>query len=189
MGESVQSGEAKQEDRKDQYYFMQSISNFLFSQVKKALQVVSQYLNPTKPSQPLYVIAPKQFDLMSDSDLVNEFANLQAKTDDSQTLSELSYMVNSKIFRDDKVQKKINEVLYYADVLYGVSGNALRTKLLSGVYSDLDKVIHEKGYKLLVRMSKQMTEDVFIQTETDALIQGLTELAQAELPTGIYGVN
>ena len=153
------------------------------------MTVVSAYLNPSRSTQPIYIVAPKQFDLMSDSDLVNEFASLQGKTDDSQTLSELSYIVNSKIFRDDKVQKRINEVLYYADVLYGVSGNALRTKLLSGVYSELDKVIHEKGYKLLVRMSKEMTEEVFLETETAVLIAKLNEIAQSQLPTTIYGLT
>jgi len=189
VNEGVQSGDAKQEDRKDSYYFMQSISNFLFSQVQKCMNVVSAYLNPSRGTQPIYIVAPKQFDLMSDSDLVNEFASLQGKTDDSQTLSELSYIVNNKIFRDDKVQKKINEVLYYADVLYGVSGNALRTKLLSGVYSELDKVIHEKGYKLLVRMSKEMTEEVFLETETDVLITKLNEIAQSQVPITIYGLT
>ena len=134
----------------------------------------------------MYIIEPKQFDLMSDSDLVNEFAMLQAKTDDSQTLSELAYIVNSKVFRDDPVQGKITEVLYLADPLYGVAGAALRTKILSGVYTQADITLHEKGYKMLVRMADEMTPDVFKATPTRELVQRLTEMAQASVPAGIY---
>lgn len=190
INQGVQSGDAKKEDRKDQYFFLQSISNYLFDNYKKALEYVSAYLNYIGGSsviQPISIVYPKQFDLMSDSDLVNEFANLQAKTDDTQTLSELNYAVNNKIFRDDKVQLKINEVLYYADSLFGVSGNALKTKLLSGVYSDSDKIIHEKGYKILVNMSKEMTEQVFIELETNTLISLLNEKVSSLIPAGIYG--
>ena len=183
--DGTQSGEAKREDRKDQYYFLQTVSSFVFAQLRKGLRYVSGYLNPNGP-QPVYIIEPKQFDLMSDSDLVNEFAMLQAKTDDSQTLSELAYIVNSKVFRDDPVQGKITEVLYLADPLYGVAGAALRTKILSGVYTQADITLHEKGYKMLVRMADEMTPDVFKDTPTRELVQRLTEMAQASVPAGIY---
>jgi hypothetical protein len=146
---------------------------------------MTSFINVGQGIQEVYIIEPKQFDLMSDSDIINEFASLQAKTDDSQTLSELNYVVNNKIFRDDAVQKKITEVLYYADPLYGVSGNALRSKLLSGVYTDFDKTIHEKGYKLLVNMAKRDAQ-MFAETETNTLIDQLTELVNAQMPRGVY---
>jgi hypothetical protein len=180
-----QSGEAKKEDRKDQTIFLQTISSFLFTQIKKSVEYMTSFINVGQGIQEVYIIEPKQFDLMSDSDIINEFASLQAKTDDSQTLSELNYVVNNKIFRDDAVQKKITEVLYYADPLYGVSGNALRSKLLSGVYTDFDKTIHEKGYKLLVNMAKR-DDQMFAETETNTLIDQLTELVNAQIPRGVY---
>ena len=37
------------------------------------------------------LIPPNQFDLMTDSDLILEFAELQNKSDDSQLLSEMQY--------------------------------------------------------------------------------------------------
>lgn len=183
--DGTQSGEAKREDRKDQYYFLQTVSAFVFAQLRRALRYVAGYLSPTGAG-PVFVVEPKQFDLMSDSDLVNEFAMLQTKTDDSQTLSELAYVVNSKVFRDDPVQKKISEVLYYADDLYGVAGAALRQKILSGVYSQADITLHEKGYKLLVRMADEMTAEVFAQMPVRELAARLLDAVQAVVPVGIY---
>lgn len=183
---AAQSGDAKKEDRKDQYYFLQDVSNFIFYNLHKGLYYISKYLNPTGVEIPVTIIMPKQFDLMSDNDLVNELANLQAKTDDAQTLGEINYMVNSKIFRDEPLQKKISEVLYYADTLYGVSGAALRAKYLSGIYTDTDKIIHEKGYKLLVNIAKRMTPEVFVQTDVDTLSFMLTEAVADITPPGIY---
>ena len=182
----TESGEAKKEDRKDQTIFLQTISNFLFAQLRKALGYMTAFVNTGKGIQEVYIIEPKQFDLMSDTDIINEFALLQTKTDDSQTLSELNYIVNSKVFRDDAVQKKINDILYLSDDLYGVSGNALRAKLLSGIYTDYDKTLHEKGYKMLVRMAEEMTPQVFAETETKVLIAKLEDAIRGIIPQGIY---
>lgn len=184
----TQSGEAKKEDRKDQYYFLQSISTFIFELLKDGLGFVGRYLSNGKKSD-LYLVAPKQFDLMSDSDIINEFALLQGKTDDSQTLSELSYIVNQKVFRSDSVQLKINEVLYLADSLFGVSGLALKTKLLSGVYTSLDKIIHEKGYKILLNYANEITFDKFVQEDVKKLIDILNDRANTMIPQGIYGFD
>jgi len=187
--DGTQSGDAKKEDRKDQYFFLQTISNYIFHHVEKGLTYATafyNYSNGRYVMQEIVISKPKQFDLMSDSDLVNEFALLQGKTDDSQTLGELNYAVNSKVFRDDKVQLKINDVLYIADSLYGVSGNALRAKLLSGIYNDLDKTIHEKGYKLLVKIARQMGDANFVETDINTLINMLINEANNLIPVGIY---
>ncbi len=186
--EGVQSGDAKKEDRKDQYYFYQSISNYLFNIVRKNLTQISRIVNLNKSSSEVYVSEPKQFDIMSDSDLLNDFSSLQAKTDDSQTLSELNYMINSKLYKDDKVQLKINEVMYLVDPLFGIAGNALRAKLLSGVYTDKDKVIHEKGYLVLKSMAKEMMPEVFIESEINQLVSIFDERINALVPQGIYNV-
>jgi hypothetical protein len=183
----VQSGDAKKEDRKDQYIFLQTVSNFLFEQVRKSVRFISKYLNVTNEDYPIYIVQPKQFDLMSDTDLVNEFALLQTKTDDSQTLGELNFVVNNKIFRDDSVQLKINEVMYYTDPLFGVSGLALKSKLLSGIYSTQDLTIHEKGYKILLNLSRELTEDVFIDLDTNVLKERLLAKIGEVTPQGIYG--
>lgn len=187
VNEGTQSGEAKKEDRKDQYIFLQSISNYVFEQVQRAVQYMSMYINMSNTPSPVTVIMPKQFDLMSDSDVVNEFADLQKKTDDAQTLGELNHLVNNKIFRDNSVQKKISDVLYYADMLYGISGDALKMKYLSNVYTETDKIIHEKGYKILVRIAREMTPEMFIEAELNTFIQRLQSEAEALLPQGIYG--
>jgi hypothetical protein len=183
----VQSGDAKKEDRKDQYIFLQTVSNFLFEQVRKSVRFISKYLNVTNEDYPIYIVQPKQFDLMSDTDLVNEFAVLQTKTDDSQTLGELNFVVNNKIFRDDSVQLKINEVMYYTDPLFGVSGMALKSKVLSGIYSTQDLTIHEKGYKILLNISRELTEDVFIESDTNVLKAQLLARIDEITPQGVYG--
>jgi len=186
VNEGVQSGEAKQEDRKDQYIFLQSISNFLFEQVEKGLKYISMYVNVSNEPGPISVVMPKQFDLMSDSDLVNEFADLQKKTDDPQTLGELNLAVNNKVFRDNSLQKRISDVLYFADTLYGISGEALKMKYLSGIYTDAEKILHEKGYKLLVNMARDMGEEAFLSMETSALINRLNEAVASIVPQTIY---
>jgi hypothetical protein len=183
----VQSGDAKKEDRKDQYIFLQTVSNFLFEQVRKSVRFISKYINVTNEDYPIYIVQPKQFDLMSDTDLVNEFALLQTKTDDSQTLGELNFVVNNKIFRDDSVQLKINEVMYYTDPLFGVSGMALKSKVLSGIYSTQDLTIHEKGYKILLNISRELTEDVFIESDTNVLKAQLLARIDEITPQGVYG--
>jgi len=182
----VQSGDAKKEDRKDQYIFLQSISNFLFEQVEKGLKYISMYVNVSNEPGPISVVMPKQFDLMSDSDLVNEFADLQKKTDDPQTLGELNLAVNNKVFRDNNLQKRISDVLYYADTLYGISGDALKLKYLSGIYTDAEKILHEKGYKLLVNMARDMGEQAFIEMETSQIISRLNEAVASIVPQTIY---
>ncbi len=186
---ATESGDAKREDRKDQYYFLIALSNFVFNQIEFALKYVTAYLNYTSNGytpQPVLIIRPKQFDLMSDSDLVNEFATVQSKTDDSMLLSEMCFMVNSKVFRDDPVSIKINEVLYYTDPLYGVSGNALRAKILSGVFSAIDKTIHEKGYMILKNVAYEKGQKAFIESDLNALISEVTQRATAMVPAGIY---
>lgn len=186
---ATESGDAKKEDRKDQYYFLMAISNFVFENIKHGLRFVSAYLNYQAGKytpQDFVLIAPKQFDLMTDSDLVNEFTTIQTKTDDNNLLSEMCFAVNAKIFRDDPIQTKINDVLYYADPLYGVSGVALRTKLLSGVYDNADKAIHEKGYLILKNYAREIGQEAFVLMDTDKLIDALKTKVSESIPAGIY---
>ena len=185
----TESGDAKKEDRKDQYYFLMAISNFVFQNIKHGLYYVSAYLNYENgryTPQNFILLPPKQFDLMTDSDLVSEFTTIQTKTDDNNLLSEMCYAVNGKVFRDDPIQLKINDVLYYIDPLYGVSGVALRAKLLSGIYTDFDKTIHEKGYLILKNYARQIGQDAFTQADTDALILFLEEQIRQSIPSDIY---
>lgn len=191
---ATESGDAKREDRKDQYFYLMTISNFVFENFKHALQYVSAYLNYNQESgtfkdQEIVVIPPKQFDLMTDSDLVLEFAEMQNKTDDSQLLSELQYQVNRRLYRNDMVQLTINDILYYNDALYGISGAALKSKLLSGVYTTKDKLLHEKGYKILLQISREMTPEVFRNADVSNLVQRLEEKLTALMPADIYNEN
>jgi hypothetical protein len=188
---ATESGDAKKEDRKDQYAFLSTISRFLFDNIHTALVYISAYKNYNNATQRyepknVIVIAPKQLDLMTDSDLVNELLNIQAKTDDSMILAENQYAVTNKIYRDDNVQSKINDILYQVDPLYGCTLVSLKNKLLSGVYDNTDKVIHEKGYKILLRMSIEMTAERFINTDTSVLIEKFNQAIPAFVPKGIY---
>jgi hypothetical protein len=188
---ATESGDAKKEDRKDQYMFLASISKFLFENYKKALQYISAYnnynaLQSIYEAQNVVVIAPKQFDLMTDNELVNELLVIQTKTDDSMILAESQFAVTNKIYRDDNVQSKINDILYQVDELYGVTGMPLKNKLMTGVYTELDKTIHEKGYKILLRMSIEMTPEKFIEAEANSLIKVFGERVNAIMPQGIY---
>jgi len=170
----TESGDAKKEDRKDQYVQLSTISRFLFENLRKAIVYISAYLNYNNSTgkyepQEVIVIAPKQLDLMTDSDLVSELIDIQGKSDDSMILSETQYAVTNKVYRDDAVQSKINDILYEIDNLYGVSGAALQRKYLSGMYSDREKTIHEKGYKILLRISRELTPEKFAEATNDAL--------------------
>lgn len=187
--DGVQSGDAKKEDRKDQYFFYQSISAYLFKIVRDNLYNVARLVNPNSAKVEVYVQEPTQFDIMSDTDLLNDFTTLQGKTDDSQTLSELNYMVNSKIYRDDDVQKRINEIMYIQDPLFGVSGNALKSKILSGVYDARDKVIHEKGYLVLKQIANEMVAENFVSAEIGAVINEFNARIDQLIPVGVYGNN
>lgn len=187
----VQSGDAKKEDRKEQYAFLSAISQFVFQQIKKALVYISAYNNynnasNTYEAQNIIVVAPKQLDLMTDSDLVNELMVIQSKTDDSMILGESQYAVTSKIYKDDNIQAKINDILYIVDDLYGATGNALKSKFLSGVYDVRDKTIHEKGYKILLRMSNEMSQETFLNTDTSVLIERFNTEIESVIPAGIY---
>ncbi len=188
---ATESGDAKKEDRKDQYMFLSSISRFLFDNLRKALIYISAYKNYNNTSgryeaKNVIVVAPKQLDLMTDNDLVNELLTIQGKTDDSMILGETQYAVTNKIYRDDNVQSKINDILYRVDDLYGATGIPLKNKLLSGIYSDRDKTIHEKGYKVLLNMSIDMTPAAFMEADTNALIKQFNTTIDAITPQGIY---
>ena len=187
----VQSGDAKKEDRKDQYAFLSAISQFVFDQIRKALVYISAYNNYNNASdryeaQNIIVVAPKQLDLMTDSDLVNELITIQSKTDDSMILSETQYAVMNKIYKDDNVQSKINDILYQIDELYGATGNALKSKLLSGVYDNRDKTIHEKGYKILLNLSIELTPEQFMKLDNSNIIKRFNLKLNDVLPQGIY---
>ena len=186
---ATESGDAKREDRKDQYFYLMTISNFVFKQLERGIEYISKYMNYNQSSQrfedmEVVLIPPNQFDLMTDSDLILEFAELQNKSDDSQLLSEMQYQVNRRVYRNDKVQLMINDIMYYNDPLYGVSGNALKSKLLSGVYDERDKIVHEKGYKILLGMAREVTPKVFVDTDMNALVNRFNELIP--IPKGIY---
>jgi hypothetical protein len=185
------SGEAKKEDRKDQYAFLSAIGQFTFNNIRKAVEYISAYMNyngmsGTYDKQDVIVVAPKQMDLMSDSDLVNELTVIQTKTDDSMILSETQYVVLNKIYRDDNVQGRINDIMYQEDPLYGSTGQGLRNKLLSGVYDTKDKTIHEKGYKILLKMSIEMTPEVFMSKTNEVLISEMHTRIDAVIPKSIY---
>jgi hypothetical protein len=188
------SGEAKKEDRKDQYTYMSTISQFLFVQIKKAVEFIAAYRNyngatQTYEKQEVIIYPPKQLDLMTNSDLVNELVDVQTKTDDAMILGEMQYVVTNKIYRDDAVQSKINEILYDTDYLYGICGDGLKLKYLSGLYTSEDKLIHEKGYKILMRIAKEMSYDVFVNTDNTVLIEKLKTEVATMVPQGIYNQN
>lgn len=186
---ATESGDAKREDRKDQYFYLMTISNFVFKHLEKGINYISAYLNYNQATerfdnQEVVLIPPNQFDLMTDDDLINQFADLQTKTDDSQLLAEMQYQVNRRVYRNDKVQLMINDVLYYSDPLYGVAGNALKGKLLSGTFDENDKIIHEKGYNILKGISREMTPKVFVESDIKTLTNALMDKLPA--PKGIY---
>lgn len=187
----VQSGDAKKEDRKDQYAFLSAISQFVFEQIRKALVYISAYNNfnnasKTYEAQNIIVVAPKQLDLMTDSDLVNELLVIQSKTDDSMILGETQYAVTNKIYKDDNIQAKINDILYQIDPLYGATGNMLKSKLLSGIYDTKDKTIHEKGYKVLLNLSIELTPENFMKFDNNTIISKFDEKINALVPQGVY---
>lgn len=188
---ATESGDAKKEDRKDQYAFLQSYSRFLFDNIKFALEFVSAYVNYNNAKQvyekqSIVVIAPKQLDLMTDSDIVSELIDIQGKTDDSMVLGEVAYSVMHKVMRDDALMGKINDVLYEYDNLYGVSGMALKSKYLSGVYTNTDKQVHEKGYKILLQISRELSTEVFIEKKNKELASDMFSRIAATAPQGVY---
>jgi hypothetical protein len=77
--------------------------------------------------------------------------------------------------------------MYYTDPLFGVSGMALKSKVLSGIYSTQDLTIHEKGYKILLNISRELTEDVFIESDTNVLKAKLLAKIDEITPQGVYG--
>ena len=188
----VQSGEAKKEDRKDQYTFLSTISQFLFENVEKAIGFISAYKNfdpasgTYKKQSDIVVVAPKQLDLMTDGDLIDTLTLVQTKTDDSMVLGEYNYAVQNKIYRDDKLQNKINEIMYEVDPLYGASGLALKAKMLSGIYDTRDKIIHEKGYTLLKQIAREMTPKAFIESDYSVLTAKLDEKIASITPANVY---
>lgn len=187
----TESGDAKREDRRDQYVQIATISRFLFEQIKKAISFIARYRNYNGSSgeyesSDIIVMAPKQFDLMSDADLVAEMIDTQGKTTDTMICAEVQYAVTSKIYRDDAVQMKINDVLYQVDPLYGITGQALQSKYLSGIYTTQDKVIHEKGYKILLQISIQMGKDRFADTTAEQLTIDLMNKVSELTPATIY---
>jgi len=188
---ATESGDAKKEDRKDQYTFLSTFSRFIFDNLRKGLGYVSAYRNYNNSNakyeaQQIVVIAPKQLDLMTDADIVTELIDIQAKTDDSMILGESAYGVMHKVLRDDPVMGKINDILYEYDPLYGVSGMALKSKYLSGVYSEEDKIIHEKGYKALLKIAREMDSNTFVEMDSKLLAQQFMEAISALTPQGIY---
>lgn len=191
---ATESGDAKREDRKDQYFYLMAISNFLFENIKKGLYFMSAYLNynqstKTFEGQEIILVPPKQFELMTDSDLIAEFADIQNKTDDIMLLSEMQYVINRRIWRTDKVQLKISEILYYHDPLYGLAGNALKSKLLSGSYTDVDKLMHDKGPKILLILSNEMGAVDFVNATMTTLLEKLNSKIAELVPKTIYNVG
>lgn len=155
---------------------------------------MSAYLNynqstKTFEGQEIILVPPKQFELMTDSDLIAEFADIQNKTDDIMLLSEMQYVINRRIWRTDKVQLKISEILYYHDPLYGLAGNALKSKLLSGSYTDVDKLMHDKGPKILLILSNEMGADDFVNAAMATLLEKLNSKIAELVPKTIYNVG
>lgn len=187
----TESGDAKKEDRRDQYVQMATISGFLFRNIEKGLKLISAYLNYNGSSGryeagEIIVYPPKQFDLMTDPDMVEELINIQGKTDDSMILGESQYTITSKLYRDDKVQARINDILYEIDPLYGVSHNMLQKKYLSGIFSDREKTIHEKGYFILRKIARSMMPEVFIEANTEAIMTRFDQELTQYIPETIY---
>jgi len=187
----TESGDAKKEDRKDQYTYLLAFANHIFNNLKRALTYSSAYVNYNGQSgrfeaAEVIVQSPKRFDLMSDIELVDEMLMVQAKSDDSMVLSEVQYAVANNIYRGDDVLIKINEILYQTDQLYGISGVALQRKYLSGMYTEREKMLHEKGYRILINIAREMSYQTFNETENVRLIAMLNERLDTMTPQGIY---
>lgn len=192
-GSASESGEAKREDRKDSYFYTQTISQILFKKViTPALKYIGWYLNVSiRDSKVVHeaieieVKEPRQFDLMSDVDLIEEVNLVATKSDSPMLLGEMTYAMNDKLYSESAELKKMNEVMYLADPLYGLTGNAEKVKLLSGVYSSGDKWLHTRGYFALKKMLHDKGVKSFLSTSINKLVEELIAIANTEAPTTI----
>lgn len=189
---ATESGEAKREDKKDFYAYMMSISSTIFETLSWIIKNISLYINydPIRKEfsyGEIIIYPPKQFDIMSDDDLITSFTEIQNRTDDIQLLSEMQYQVNKRIYINDKIQLKINDVMYLVDSLYGISGQALKNKYLSQTFTLLDKIIHDKGYKILINLANKIGYNDFLLTNINTLIEYVKNECEIIEPKGIYG--
>lgn len=95
-------------------------------------------------------------------------------------------MAIDKTSANNAVLKKINEVLYFYDNLYGQSGTSERQRLLSQTYDRFEVFLHEKGYKMLVRMADRMGSQDFISMDNNAIYQALESEIRAMIPTSMF---
>lgn len=185
---SGESGEAKREDRKDQYFWYHTISQYLFEQERKKFKYIGLYLNTEiedgeviHSDGGVVIKEPRQFDLMTEMDLIEEVKEVSEGTDNQMILSELSYNANQKVFEGNPVMQKIDTVMYLSDPLYGLSKENEKQKLLSGSYTEKDKYTHTKGYHLLKEYAMQIGDD-FIDIEISELKDWISDKIEEILP-------
>lgn len=189
-GSASESGEAKREDRKDSYFYYQTISDTFFTKViKPAMYFVGLYSNVVfrentaiHEALMIDIKEPRQFDLMTDMDLIDENIAIAEKSDNPMLIAEMSNAMNQKLYSQNPELEKINSVLYQVDPLFGLSGNNEKSKMLSGIYSPQELWIHTMGYFALKEILLLNGSQKFITTSNAVLIDRLKTMAQEAIP-------
>lgn len=189
-GSASESGDAKREDRKDSYFYIQTISSVFFNHViKPALYYIGYFVN-TEIRDNMAVHAPimidirdpRQFDLMTDIDLIDETNSVADKTTSPMLLAEMTNAMNEKLYSQNPELRKINRILYSADPLYGLTGNAEKAKLISGVYTPQQIWIHTMGYFTLKQYLMRIGSEAFMQKNNADIEAFLVQMANDSVP-------
>ncbi len=184
LGQSNQSGTAKELDKEAHYSMITKIGNNYFDNIMlNSLLIINGYLFVREDEKGDVVInKPSTFKVKTEGDLIDEIGVLTEKKVPALFLCAATKDLAMKYFSGDPVQKKMFDIIALADPLYVYSTEQRTQMAIANLINRADASKSVYMYTVLLNVVKEMSEDTFMSADSKIIIDKLNVLMEDYIP-------
>lgn len=173
LGQTNQSGVAKELDKEAHYSMITKIGNNYFDNIMlNSLKYVDKIVFPVLGgSKEIVINKPSTFKVKTEGDLIDEIGTLTEKKVPAIFMSSATMDLSKKYFSGDLLKQKIFEIISQEDPLYIYSREQMDSMLASSVITKEAAIRSVYMYGLLLQIANETGYDKFIQMDSTKVME------------------
>jgi len=177
LGQSNQSGVAKEIDKEAHYSMITKIANNYFDNIMlKSLVYIYGYVFPLSDQPEISINKPTTFKVKTEGDMIDEIGTLTEKKVPSIFMSSATMDLAKKYFSGDQLKQKIFEIVSKYDPLFVYTKTDLNEMLANTVIQKEEYIRSVYMYGLLLQIAEDKGQDVFIKMTPEKILEEFEKL-------------
>lgn len=184
LGQSNQSGVAKEIDLLSHEDMLSKIGNQLLDAKQTSARFIDAYINnKSYADAEVKLTKPATFRIKDESELMEELGKLKAGNAPAMLVSAVARELASLRFSGDEINQKIFEIIATYDPLFIYSISEKQGMVISGLTNKDDATKSAYYYTILLNISKEIGEAAFLESTNEALNEKFLSLVDSYLLT------